>query len=98
MVVDGVAERSAERPSGRFPVLVFTPDRMRLVQGAPALRRSYFDRVLVRLWPALADVAAPSTAERSSSETTCCGGCARATATPTRSSRGTTSPPGPAPS
>jgi DNA replication and repair protein RecF len=54
VVVDGVAERSVERLLGRFPVLVFTPDRLRLVQGPPALRRAYFDRVLARLWPALA--------------------------------------------
>ncbi len=53
-VVDGVAVRSIERLLARFPVLVFTPDRLRLVQGPPALRRAYFDRVLARLWPALA--------------------------------------------
>jgi DNA replication and repair protein RecF len=58
VVVDGVAERSAAGLLGRFPVLVFTPDRIRLVQGAPALRRSYLDRALVRLWPALVDVPA----------------------------------------
>jgi DNA replication and repair protein RecF len=58
VVVDGVAERSAAGLLGRFPVLVFTPDRIRLVQGAPALRRSYLDRALVRLWPALGDVPA----------------------------------------
>ena len=52
VTVNGAAERSVERLLGRFPVLVFTPDRLRLVQGAPALRRSYFDRVLARLWPA----------------------------------------------
>jgi DNA replication and repair protein RecF len=56
--VDGVAERSAARLLGRFSVLVFTPDRIRLVQAGPALRRSYLDRALVRLWPALADVPA----------------------------------------
>jgi DNA replication and repair protein RecF len=58
VVVDGVPERSAAGLLGRFPVLVFTPDRIRLVQGAPALRRAYLDRALVRLWPALADVPA----------------------------------------
>jgi DNA replication and repair protein RecF len=58
VTVDGVRERSVERLVARFPVLVFTPDRLRLVQGAPALRRAYFDRVLSRLWPALA--AAPA--------------------------------------
>jgi DNA replication and repair protein RecF len=51
--VDGAPVRTIERLLPRFPVLVFTPDRLRLVQGAPALRRSYFDRVIVRLWPAL---------------------------------------------
>jgi DNA replication and repair protein RecF len=51
VTVDGARERSVERLLGRFPVLVFTPDRLRLVQGAPALRRAYFDRVLARLWP-----------------------------------------------
>src|SRR4051794_41521436 len=52
VTVDGSRERSVERLLGRFPVLVFTPDRLRLVQGAPALRRAYFDRALARLWPA----------------------------------------------
>jgi DNA replication and repair protein RecF len=52
VTVNGAAERSVERLLERFPVLVFTPDRLRLVQGAPALRRAYFDRVLARLWPA----------------------------------------------
>ena len=37
VVVDGVAERSAAGLLARFPVLVFTPDRIRLVQGGPAL-------------------------------------------------------------
>ncbi len=54
VAVDGVAERSMDGLLARFPVLVFTPDRLRLVQGPPALRRAYFDRVLARLWPALA--------------------------------------------
>jgi DNA replication and repair protein RecF len=56
--VNGASERSVERLLGRFPVLVFTPDRLRLVQGAPALRRSYFDRALARLWPAPAAASA----------------------------------------
>jgi DNA replication and repair protein RecF len=54
VTVDGVAERSVESLLARFPVLVFTPDRLRLIQGAPALRRTYADRVLARLWPAVA--------------------------------------------
>lgn len=56
--LDGAPVRTIERLLPRFPVLVFTPDRLRLVQGAPALRRSYFDRVVVRLWPALAQLPA----------------------------------------
>jgi DNA replication and repair protein RecF len=54
VLVDGAPERSMERLLARFPVLVFTPDRLRLVQGPPALRRTYFDRILARLWPLLA--------------------------------------------
>jgi DNA replication and repair protein RecF len=54
VTVDGAPERSMERLLARFPVLVFTPDRLRLVQGPPALRRTYFDRTLARLWPVLA--------------------------------------------
>src|SRR5436190_14920738 len=56
--VDGAPVRTIERLLPRFPVLVFTPDRLRLVQGAPALRRSYVDRVLARLWPAPAAASA----------------------------------------
>ena len=58
VLVAGAPIESAERLLARFPVLVFTPDRLRLVQGAPALRRSYFDRVLARLWPAASGAAA----------------------------------------
>jgi DNA replication and repair protein RecF len=63
VTVDGVAERSVDSLLARFPVLVFTPDRLRLVQGAPALRRTYVDRVLARLWPAVA-AAAPEYGRR----------------------------------
>jgi DNA replication and repair protein RecF len=34
--------------------LVFTPDRLAVVKGGPAVRRAYFDRVLGRLTPARA--------------------------------------------
>ena len=37
-----------------FSTLVFTPDRLAVVKGAPAARRAYFDRVLGRLQPARA--------------------------------------------
>jgi DNA replication and repair protein RecF len=59
VTVDGAPLRSVERLLERFPVLVFTPDRLRVVKGAPALRRAYFDRALARLWP----VAARATAD-----------------------------------
>jgi len=38
--------------------LVFTPDRLAIVKGGPAARRAYFDRVLGRLQPARASLAA----------------------------------------
>ena len=56
VTVDGAPERSVAGLLSRFPVLVFTPDRLRLVQGAPALRRAWLDRAVVRLWPALAAI------------------------------------------
>ena len=56
--VGGAPVRSIERLLERFPVLVFTPDRLRLVQGSPALRRSYADRSVARIWPVLAPAAA----------------------------------------
>jgi DNA replication and repair protein RecF len=34
--------------------LVFTPDRLAVVKGGPAVRRAYFDRALGRLFPARA--------------------------------------------
>lgn len=54
VLVGGAPVESIERLLARFPVLVFTPDRLRVVQGPPALRRGYFDRVISRLWPATA--------------------------------------------
>ncbi len=56
---DGRARRrppagSAEALRREFPTLVFTPDRLSVVKGGPAVRRAYFDRVLARLHPARA--------------------------------------------
>ena len=87
MSVNGAAERSIERLLGRFPVLVFTPDRLRLVQGAPALRRAYFDRSLARLWPAPA-AASSEYARRLSQRIHLLRGCAPAAPSPTRWSPG----------
>jgi len=43
---------------GEIATLVFTPDRLALVKGAPATRRAYFDRALGRLSPARAQLSA----------------------------------------
>src|SRR3954454_22807554 len=52
--VDGApVERLTDSPS-RPLVSVFLPDRLELVLGAPALRRSHADQVVAALWPARA--------------------------------------------
>ena len=89
VTVDGAAERSVERLLGRFPVLVFTPDRLRLVQGPPALRRC-----LLRPRPGAPVAGAGGGFGRVRaagwrSETTCCAGSGPAVPAPMRSSRGT---------
>jgi DNA replication and repair protein RecF len=48
---------SAERLRNELTTLVFTPDRLAVVKGAPATRRAYLDRVVGRLQPARANVA-----------------------------------------
>jgi DNA replication and repair protein RecF len=58
ITVDGVRQPSADRLAERFVVLVFTPDRLALVKGAPALRRAYLDRAVARLWPRFGQTAA----------------------------------------
>ena len=54
--LDGARIASAETLRREFPALVFTPDRLAVVKGAPAARRAYFDRVVTRLLPASAGV------------------------------------------
>jgi DNA replication and repair protein RecF len=56
--VNGAALRAAEQLRSVAATLVFTPDRLGVVKGAPAARRAYFDRVLGRLLPARANLAA----------------------------------------
>jgi DNA replication and repair protein RecF len=52
--VDGApAERLLDAPH-RPLVSVFLPDRLELVKGPPALRRSHVDQVVAALWPARA--------------------------------------------
>jgi len=45
---------SADRLRHELRTLVFTPDRLAVVKGAPATRRAYLDRSLARLFPARA--------------------------------------------
>jgi DNA replication and repair protein RecF len=52
--VDGAALDGPALSLPRPLVSVFLPDRLELVKGAPALRRSHLDQFLVALWPARA--------------------------------------------
>jgi DNA replication and repair protein RecF len=52
--LNGAGLRAAEQLRGEVATLVFTPDRLSVVKGGPAVRRAYFDRVLGRLAPARA--------------------------------------------
>jgi DNA replication and repair protein RecF len=52
--LNGAALRAAEQLRAETATLVFTPDRLGIVKGAPAARRAYFDRALGRLTPARA--------------------------------------------
>ena len=49
--LNGARLRTAEELRARLPALVFTPDRLAIVKGGPAVRRAYFDRSLGRLFP-----------------------------------------------
>ena len=50
-LLNGAPLRAAEELRSRLPALVFTPDRLAIVKGGPAVRRAYFDRTLGRLFP-----------------------------------------------
>lgn len=52
--VNGTVLRSGEQLRQELRTLVFTPDRLAVVKGSPAVRRAYLDRVLSRLLPARA--------------------------------------------
>ncbi len=56
--LNGAPLRSVEHLRGELTTLVFTPDRLGVVKGAPAARRAYFDRALGRLSPARAQLPA----------------------------------------
>jgi DNA replication and repair protein RecF len=53
-LLNGARLRAAEQLRTELQTLVFTPDRLTVVKGAPAVRRAYFDRALGRLAPARA--------------------------------------------
>ncbi|HEY0632934.1 MAG TPA: DNA replication/repair protein RecF [Thermoleophilaceae bacterium] len=50
--VDGAALERGGAPPPRPLVCVFLPDRLELVKGAPASRRSHLDQVVAAMWPA----------------------------------------------
>jgi DNA replication and repair protein RecF len=52
--LNGAVLPAAEQLRSEVATLVFTPDRLAVVKGGPAVRRAYFDRVLGRLTPARA--------------------------------------------
>ena len=52
--LNGAPLRAAEELRLKLPTLVFTPDRLAVVKGGPAVRRAYFDRALGRLFPSRA--------------------------------------------
>lgn len=54
--LNGASLRAAEQLRLEVATLVFTPDRLAVVKGGPAVRRAYFDRVLGRLAPARAQL------------------------------------------
>jgi DNA replication and repair protein RecF len=52
--VDGASVERLTDVAERPLVSVFLPDRLELILGAPALRRSHLDQVVAALWPARA--------------------------------------------
>jgi DNA replication and repair protein RecF len=56
-VFNGERLGSADQLRQQLTTLVFTPDRLAVVKGAPAVRRAYLDRALGRLLPSRARLA-----------------------------------------
>jgi DNA replication and repair protein RecF len=54
--LNGAPLRAAEQLRSEIATLVFTPDRLSIVKGGPAVRRAYFDRALGRLAPSRAQL------------------------------------------
>ena len=68
--LNGAPLRAAEQLRSEVATLVFTPDRLTVVKGGPAVRRAYFDRALGRLSPARAHLSteyAAAVAQRNAS-------------------------------
>jgi DNA replication and repair protein RecF len=49
--LNGAVLPAIDRLRSELPTLVFTPDRLVVVKGGPAVRRAYIDRTLTRLLP-----------------------------------------------
>ena len=56
--LNGAALKTAEQLRNEIATLVFTPDRLAVVKGGPAIRRAYVDRAFGRLFPARAGLSA----------------------------------------
>jgi DNA replication and repair protein RecF len=56
--LNGAALASAEELRARLSALVFTPERLAIVKGGPIVRRAYLDRMLGRVFPSRAEIAA----------------------------------------
>jgi DNA replication and repair protein RecF len=55
--LNGARLQNAEQLRQELATLVFTPDRLAVVKGAPAVRRAYVDRSLGRLYPTRSSLA-----------------------------------------
>lgn len=54
LMEDGSPSRSLGEFAGRFPMVVFLPERLLVVRGAPARRRGTLDRFVTRTYPSTA--------------------------------------------
>jgi DNA replication and repair protein RecF len=54
--LNGAALTAIDQLRNELPTLVFTPDRLVVIKGGPAVRRAYIDRTLTRLIPTRASL------------------------------------------
>jgi DNA replication and repair protein RecF len=59
--LNGAPLASVDELRTRIAALAFLPERLAVVKGGPLVRRSYFDRMLGRVFPARATVPSEST-------------------------------------